>query len=148
MEWMEGDYRGAHLSNKGQKLLTVKAMQSVIFLVHKVWMFITPHIITEHSGDPEALRIPLTPYSISLSLPLSHTFAVFFSFSLSCWRWWKTGMHTGIIIHLKLLNMSWFGLSGTIMGTYKLKACWVEIPWIDAQKKKPRQCWKYENLVW
>lgn len=82
MEWMEGDYRGAHLSNKGQKLLTVKAMQSVIFLMHKVWMFITPHIITEHSRDPEALRIPLTPYSISLSLPLSHTFAVFFSFSL------------------------------------------------------------------
>lgn len=75
MEWMEGDYRGAHLSNKGQKLLTVKAMQSVIFLMHKVWMFITPHIITEHSGDPEALRIPLTLYSLSLSLTLLLSFS-------------------------------------------------------------------------
>lgn len=88
-----------------------------------------------------SLRTPSPSLSLSLTLLLS------FSHSLSCWRWWKTGMHTGIIIHLKLLNMSWFGLSGTIMGTYKLKACWVEIPWIDAQKN-PRQCWKYENLVW
>lgn len=76
MEWMERDYRRLHLTDTGQKLLTVKAMQSVTILMHKVWKFITPHIITEHTEDPGALHIPLTclslfSYTFSLSLSLS-----------------------------------------------------------------------------
>ena len=66
----------------GQKSLTVKAMQSVTLLMHKVWKFITPHIITEHTKDPGALRIPLASvslprfYTLSASLSLPHSLPV------------------------------------------------------------------------
>lgn len=73
MEWMEGDYTEPHLTDTGQKSLTVKAMRSVTLLMHKVWEFITAHIITEHTEDPRALYIPLAflPlifYTLSFSL--------------------------------------------------------------------------------
>lgn len=91
MEWMEGDYggaaaaaagRGLHLSDTRQKLLTVKWMWSVMLLMHKVWKFITPHIITEHTEDPGALSLPFTSLSL---LPFHRLFlAVSPSFSLRC----------------------------------------------------------------
>lgn len=82
MEWMQGDYRGPHLTNTGQKSLTVKAMQSVTLLMHKVWKFITLHIITEHTKDPRALHIPLASvslspfYTLTFSLSLPHSLSV------------------------------------------------------------------------
>ena len=78
---MEGDYRRPHLTDTRQKLLTVKAMQSVTLLMHKVWKFITPHIITEHTEDPGALRIPLTSVSLSFLTP-SHSHCLSLSLSL------------------------------------------------------------------
>lgn len=78
MEWMEGDYTGPHLTDTEQKSLTVKPMRSVTLLMHEVWKFITPHIITEHTEDPGALYIPLAflplifyTLSFCLSLTLS-----------------------------------------------------------------------------
>lgn len=79
---MEGDYRGPHLTDTGQKSLTVKAMRSVTLLMHKVWKFITPHIITEHTKDPGALHIPLASASLSFSHPPVLTVSL--SFSLCC----------------------------------------------------------------
>lgn len=67
---MERDYRGTHLPNTGQKSLTVKEKQSVMHLMHKVWKFITPHIITEHTKYPGALCIPLASVSLSFLHPL------------------------------------------------------------------------------
>lgn len=43
--------------------------------------------------------------------PLTH------SFSLAL-KWWKYGKHTLMIMHLKSLNVPWFGLSGRITATY------------------------------
>lgn len=83
MEWMEGDYRGPHLTDMGQKSLTVKAMQRVTLLMHKVWKFITPHIITEHTKDPGALSIPLTSVSLSFSHPLILTVSLPLSLSVA-----------------------------------------------------------------
>lgn len=55
---MEGDYRRPHLTDMGQKSLTVKAKQRVTLLMHKVEKFITLHIITEHTEKhPGAARI-------------------------------------------------------------------------------------------
>lgn len=78
MEWMEGDYTGPRLTDTGQKSLTVKAMRSVTLLMHKVWKFITAHIITEHTEDPQALSIPL------VFLPLIFFYTLSFSLSLCC----------------------------------------------------------------
>lgn len=78
---------GPHLTDTGQKSLTVKAMRSVTLLMHKVWKFITPHIITEHTEDPGALCIFLSLLSLSLFLSLLFlhplTLTVSRSFSLS-----------------------------------------------------------------
>lgn len=64
--------RGPHLTDMGQKSLTVKAMQSVTLLMHKVWEFITPHIITEHTEDPGALQSSRFSLSLSLVFTPSH----------------------------------------------------------------------------
>lgn len=84
---MGGDYRvgcggGAHLTDTGQKSLTVKAMRSVTLLMHKVWKFITPHIITEHTKDPGALCIPLI--SVCLSLLFTPSVSLSLSFCPCC----------------------------------------------------------------
>lgn len=73
--------RGPHLTDTRQKSLTVKAMRSVTLLMHKVWKFITLHIITEHTKDPGALYVPLASVSLTqflhpLILSLSHSLSV------------------------------------------------------------------------
>ncbi len=69
---------GPHLTDTGQKSLTVMAMRSVKLLMHKVWKFITPHIITEHTKDPGALCISLASVFHSFFTP-----SPFHSLSLS-----------------------------------------------------------------
>lgn len=44
-------------------------MQSVTPLMYKVWKFITPHIITEHTAEPAALFF-IYFFLLSLTLPL------------------------------------------------------------------------------
>lgn len=84
-----------------QELLTVGAMRSITPLMYKVWKFITPHIITEHTAEPAALRAPL----IFLS-PLVPS--LFYSSSVADER----TRSVVFVTHLKLLHVSRFGLSG------------------------------------
>lgn len=108
-----------HLTDTRQKLLTVQAMQSVTLLMHKVWKFITPHIITEHTEDPGALCIPLAYFPLLLFYHFIITVSP--SFSLCCQRWWKTGKLIVIIIHLKTLNVSWLGYSNMSRNLVRLE---------------------------
>lgn len=69
--------------------------------MYKVWKFITPHIITEHTAEPAALCAPL----ISLS-PL--VLCLFNSSTVGD----ESRRSVVFVTHLKLLNVSWFVLSG------------------------------------
>lgn len=90
---MEGDYRRPHLTDTGQKSLTVKATQSVTLMMHKLWKFITPNIITEHTEDPGAL---CSPYCFCLSLflhPLILTVSLFLPLLLKMMKDWGANSH-------------------------------------------------------
>lgn len=71
--------------------------------MYKVWKFITPHIITEHTAEPTALCAPL--------VFLSHLVpSLFHSSSVAD----ESLRSVVFVTHLKLLNVSRFGLSGWI----------------------------------
>lgn len=75
-----------------QESLTVGALPSIAPLMYKVWKFITPHIITVHTAEPAALCAPL----------------VFLSSSVAD----ESLRSVVFVTHLKLGNVSRFGLSG------------------------------------